>query len=199
MIDLRNRLRLWPKFICREPAALFSWIDLSSIDVVRQMYARNKIDILAYGNIAVDTLFYVTIMYCLVLLFIVYRTIYCCVDVLERSGTPFRNLLFIRNSRSGTYCQISRNNFYLPFRHLFTVGGYDDYKFMTPCCLKYLQPIAYSCTPVALIIDWHHWYLGQTNVSKSTIASRLLGLLLAYLNNLPCRAYHRERSYAWVY
>src|SRR6218665_1419503 len=40
------------------------------------------------------------------------------VDKLERSGTPFLCLLFSRNARSGTYCQISRNAFCLPFRHL---------------------------------------------------------------------------------
>jgi len=54
------------------------------------------------------------------------------VDEPERSGTPFRYLLFSRNARSDAYCQISRNAFFLPFRHLFTMGGDDDYEFMTP-------------------------------------------------------------------
>ena len=36
------------------------------------------------------------------------------IDEPERSGTPFRYLLFSRNARSGTYCQISRNAFYFP-------------------------------------------------------------------------------------
>ena len=51
------------------------------------------------------------------------------VDEPERSGTPFRYLSFSRNVRSGTYCQISRNALFLPFRHLFTMGGDDDYEF----------------------------------------------------------------------
>src|SRR6218665_1291783 len=68
------------------------------------------------------------------------------VDKPERSGTPFRYLLFSRNARSGTYCQISRNAFYLPFRHLFTMVEDDDYELMTPRCFTYLQPVAESCT-----------------------------------------------------
>src|SRR6218665_470951 len=35
------------------------------------------------------------------------------IDESERSGTPSRYLLYCRNARSGTYCQISRNAFYL--------------------------------------------------------------------------------------
>jgi len=54
------------------------------------------------------------------------------VDGPERSGTPLRYLLFSRNTCSGTYCQISWNDFYLPFRHLFTMGGDDDYEFTMP-------------------------------------------------------------------
>jgi len=60
------------------------------------------------------------------------------VDEPEQSRTSFRYLLFSRNARSGTYCQISRNAFYLPFRHLFTMGGDDDddYEFITASSRK---------------------------------------------------------------
>jgi len=60
------------------------------------------------------------------------------VDEPGRSGTPFRHLIFSRNSRSSTYCQISRNAFYLPSRHLFTMGGDYDYEFMTSHCFTVL-------------------------------------------------------------
>jgi|SRR6218665_1151725 len=63
------------------------------------------------------------------------------IDEPELSGTPFRYLLFHRNARSGTDCQITRNVFCLPFRHLFTMGGDDGYEFMTPRCFSYLQPV----------------------------------------------------------
>jgi len=49
------------------------------------------------------------------------------VDGLEQSGTAFQYLLFSQSARSGTYCQISWNAFYLTFWHLFTMGGNDDY------------------------------------------------------------------------
>ena len=44
------------------------------------------------------------------------------VDEPERSGAALRHLVFIRNARSGTYCQISRNALYRAFRHLFVTG-----------------------------------------------------------------------------
>src|SRR6218665_815520 len=74
------------------------------------------------------------------------------VDEPELSGTPFRYLLFSRNARYGTYCQISRNPFYLPFLHLFIMGGDDDYEFMTPSCFTYLQLVEESCTTGAHVI-----------------------------------------------
>jgi len=76
------------------------------------------------------------------------------VDEPQQTGTPFRYLLFTcsRNARSGTYCQISRNAFYLPFRHLFTMGGDDDYEFMTPSSFTYLQPVSESWTKGAHFI-----------------------------------------------
>src|SRR6218665_2635127 len=49
------------------------------------------------------------------------RSLISGVDDPERSGTPIRYLLFSRNARSGTYSQINRNAFYLPFWHLFTM------------------------------------------------------------------------------
>jgi len=61
------------------------------------------------------------------------------VDEPERSGMPFWYLLFSQNACSSTYCQISQNAFYLPFRHLFTMGGEDDYEFMMPSCFTYSQ------------------------------------------------------------
>jgi len=36
---------------------------------------------------------------------------------------------------TGTYCQISQNAFYLPLRHLFSMGGDDNYEFMSPAVL----------------------------------------------------------------
>jgi len=70
------------------------------------------------------------------------------VDEPERSGTPFRYLLFSRNARSGTYCQISRNVFYLPFRHLFT--EMMNVNLWRP--LFYLQPVAESWTGARFIV-----------------------------------------------
>jgi len=45
------------------------------------------------------------------------RLVYRGVDEPERSGAAVRYLLFSRSARSGT-CEISRNAFYLAFRHL---------------------------------------------------------------------------------
>jgi len=47
------------------------------------------------------------------------------VDELEWSGAVFRHLVFSRNARSGTYCQISRNALYWAFRHLFVTGNFS--------------------------------------------------------------------------
>jgi len=59
-------------------------------------------------------------------------SLYLCsrVDEPERSGAASRHLLFSRNVRSGTYCQNSRNAFYLAFRHLFcpyTKKGHSEF------------------------------------------------------------------------
>src|SRR6218665_3143976 len=75
------------------------------------------------------------------------------VDEPERSGTPFRYLSFSKNARSGTYCQVTRNAFYLPFRHLFTMSRDDYYEFMTPRCFTYLQPVGQSYTLDSDVVD----------------------------------------------
>src|SRR6218665_3029388 len=83
------------------------------------------------------------------------------------TGTPFRYLLFSQNARSGTYCQISRNAVYLPFRHLFTLGRDDDYEIDAP--LFYLltassRELHNRCTLYSDVIDiW-----SKTKVSYSS-------------------------------
>ena len=46
----------------------------------------------------------------------------------ERSRAAFRHLVFSRNSRSVTYCQISWNNLYYAFRHLFVTVQKGSFK-----------------------------------------------------------------------
>src|SRR6218665_1581018 len=84
-----------------------------------------------------------SMMHCIVLYLPI--SIASVVDEPERSGTPFRYLLFSRNAHSGTYCQISRDAFYLLLRYLFTMSGDDDYEYMTPRCFTHLQPLAETC------------------------------------------------------
>jgi len=71
-----------------------------------------------------------------------YSTQWC-----RRTRAAFQHLLFGWGARSAIYCQIIRNSFCLALWYLFTIGGNDDYEFMTPHCFTYLQLVAESYIP----------------------------------------------------